>query len=81
MTSKRKCKVCFGGYSFLSNDLVQSGERPPRDWKCPVCDTYHTGDGQLSSEVIEEHKRRHKVIDDRYRHLYGWDEDLFGPED
>ena len=69
----------------MSNDLVQSGLKPPQDWKCPVCDTLHDRNGQLSSEVIEEEERkkseRKSVIDDKYRDLYGWDEDLFGPED
>ena len=80
MSLKMKCKICFGGYPFLSNDLVQSGLKPPKDWKCPVCDTYHDGNGRLSSEVIEEQERDRESSTDRYRDVLGWDEDIFGPD-
>lgn len=45
-----KCKVCYGGKVFLAPNLKASGYSAPKDYICPICNTFHSSNGEIFKE-------------------------------
>lgn len=53
-----KCKACSKGLPRYAPKLVASGYAPPKDLKCPVCDTYHNGSTGKTLEEWEQDREK-----------------------
>ena len=49
-----KCKICNKGLPRFAPELRASGYAPPKDLKCPICDTLHNGSTGKTLEEWEQ---------------------------
>lgn len=68
-----RCKTCV-----THPELRQSGWPPPKDYKCPVCDTYYYGKtGERTEDFILEEKCKKEQHDKAHaKYLQGNSKDF-----